>query len=202
MARKQKGLILLIVGVVGIVAAIGLCVASIFPIMSQFQQVVVLESPGDTQIAIERPGTYTVWHDYRTYHEGNLIAHPETLPAGFTIQLVSSDGSDTVTMTPTAINETLSINDRQSVAVGSLEVKKKGAYTLKAFNDAEDKRVFSLTEGSFLGSMGKFGLRLALGLAAGALGVTLFIIGLVLMLTGRKTPPPSQQLPPPPPLRA
>ena len=93
MSKKGTGILFLILGFVGLVAAVMLLISGIFKMTRGFEALSVVQSPGEVAVQIDEAQAYTLWHDYRTMHGGSTVSHPPALPGGFTFILVrDSDG--------------------------------------------------------------------------------------------------------------
>ncbi|HYI46113.1 MAG TPA: hypothetical protein VE174_11720 [Actinomycetota bacterium] len=125
-------------------------------------------APGSATVTLGVPGTYTVFHEYRSSLGGRLYDGPATLPtmnfavegpAGTSPAIESSSG-----------NFNYSIGSRAGYAVGSLRIERPGEYRITSvYVDAGDQVVLGLgrdTEKSTLQTVGGFiGLWAAAGLS-------------------------------------
>lgn len=196
MANQRGGLIALLIGVVSIIAAFVFGIASVVPLVSQFEPVSRLQSPGQAPIEVSEPGILTLWHDYRTSFDGQSIRNPEKLPGGFEFVLLNTTTAARYQLETIKARTTISLPDRESLAVGTFSLEEAGTYQLEILAPAGEERVFSVTEGSLFSGMAKFGVRLAIALILGLGGLVLLILGIVFMV--RRSPPPAASQAPPP----
>ncbi len=196
MAKSRKGVLFLAVGIVALLGGIGILISGIFPFIGQFKAIAVVESPGQVRVGIEEPGTYTLWHDHYSIHNGKTVTNDVNVPSGFSYALRRESNGVIIPLAPSRAHTTLSTGSRQSVGVGTFEPNRAGSHVLEIGNPAGDQRIFSLTQGSFLSGMAKFGLNVVLGGIVMALGLVLLVLGIVFMVTNPK-PDPGRQPPPP-----
>ncbi len=213
MSRKQLGFLALLLGLALIIGATLFGVRGILGAIKGFDPVATVASPESIELTITEPGTFTLWHDHQTWHNGRSVSHPPTLPGGFTFDLITASKAtapeaeesprsatslpgipDPVPFKPlsSGSTQTLSINSRQAVAVGAFDIAAAGTYRFTPHNPAGDVRVFSLSKGEFMDSLtGTIGRGL-LAAVLGLLGFALAITGILMLTLGRKkNSPPS-----------
>jgi hypothetical protein len=197
MNRKTIGLIVLISGVLLMCGGLMTVVSGFMGMMAALEPVAALKSPGEVEVQITEPGTYSLWYD-QTYRDGPHTEEYGSYRGGFTFQMESTTpgGGINPTFNPLGPgrSQTLSTGSRESSGLGSFEINTSGTYTLHASNpnpEAETYR-FSLTQGSFLAHVGGFfGRTFLFGILA-FLGFALTIGGVLMMVLRRKkTSPPS-----------
>lgn len=199
MSRQQLGFLLLFCGIALIIGATVFAVRGIQGTLKSFEPVATFASPGEIELTIAEAETYTLWHDYQTWYEGRSVGHPPALPSGFTFALESLDTGAAVPFSPLRGSQNLSLNSREASGIGTFQVPAPGAYRLTASNatlpaesdpsDAAsppDVRIFSLSRGRFLSSLGGsigFGFLAAI---LGFLGLALAIGGVLMLTLGRR----------------
>lgn len=194
MTRRTLGFILLLFGLVLMIGAGAFAVGGIKSTVRSFQSLTTFAGPGQAEVQLAEDGTYTLWHDNITWHDGTSVNHPPALPAGYSFYLENLDTGTVIPRSPTAGNMTKTINNTESSRVGSFEVPVPGPHRLVAENPGGEVRIFSLTQGSFGQAFRGIGRTIVCGLA-GFLGLALVVTGILLMLFSRKkTAPPT--LPP------
>lgn len=199
MSRKQLGVLLVTAGSLAVLGALGLVFFAVRGFVTSMKPLVVVESPAEVEVVIEEADTHTLWHDHRTVVNGRSVNHDPDLPSGFRFALQRGDDRKAFPLQPPTSTATYSSPNRESVAVGAFLPTRPGSYTLQ-IDHPNEQRVFSLTRGSFLQSMGRFAVQIVLTVALSLVGVVLLIIGIVRLATSSKTPSsPSVPSPPPPP---
>ena len=200
--KKRTGVILLVSGILCIIGAVVAIAVGIMGFVDKLDPIVTVESPGKAEFEIDAPGTTPLWHDFSNWHGGTFHHYDQRPPHGFTFELTHLDTGRTIPFTPLggSTTQTMSAGRRESFGLGSFELPAPGKYALSASNPGGDQRFFSLTEGSFMSTLGSFGASFGIAALCGISGLALLIGGFIGILAGRKqraaTPPP----PPPPPL--
>lgn len=194
MNKKGTGILFLILGFAGLVAAVMLLISGIFKMTRGFEDLSVVQSPGEVAVQIGEAQAYTLWHDYRTMHDGSTVLNPPALPGGFTFILVRDSDGVEFALDPTRSNSRISSPKRDAVEVGTFAPSMPGPYTLRVSCTGAEARIFSLSEGNILGGMAQFGLRTVLACLLGFLGLVLLILGIVFMLLKPKAKPPPSPL--------
>jgi uncharacterized membrane protein len=123
--------------------------------------------PGRHVLALDRPGKYLVWNDYRTVFQGRSFDAPEKLPAGVRVSVFDKTGGPAPKVSG-AHGSTSSYGDNNSVALYQFEIERPGRYEIVVEGDFSP-RVFSASRdfipgllwtifGSFALIFGGFGL--------------------------------------------
>lgn len=126
-------------------------------------------APGRAQIAIEEPGTYTVFHEYRSTFGGRVYSGPSSLP-GMNIQMRGPGGVFPIVRSSSG-NFTYNVGSSAGYAVGSVKIERTGGYEVTSvFTGGEgDQVVLGLGrdkgKSTFQSVGGVFGLIGAFGLA-------------------------------------
>jgi len=139
-------------------------------------------APGEATITIEDPGSYTVFHEYRSSFEGKVFSGPTTLP-GMNIQMVGPGGVTPVVRASTT-DFTYNFGSSAGYAVGSIEIERAGEYNVRSAytSGSGDEVVLALGRGKFLSAFlsvgGIFGL-IAAFVFAGLLWMLIFIVRMI-----------------------
>lgn len=197
MNGKSVGLILLLLGLVMMFGAAVLGIGKIKGVVSGFSSIATFASPGHTDLTIEEADTYSLWHDFETFHDGVSVSNSAAIPGGFTFTMRETTSGLEVPFVVGSGSSTISSGSRQASGVGTFEIPSAGTYKLEATNPADDVRVFSVTRGSLLSQFGNVGGVFLYGIV-GFIGFILTIPGILLLIFGGKK---KSQLPPPAPPR-
>ena len=185
MNRRSIGFILLLFGLLLMIGAGILAVGGIRNTVKSFQSLVTLAGPGEAEVLLEETGTYTLWHDNITFHNGVSVNQPPALPAGYSFHLENLDTGTVIPRSPTSGSMTRTVNNRESSRVGSFEVPDPGPHRLVAENPGGEVRIFSLSQGTFGQAFKGIGQTVLCGFV-GFLGLALVVTGVILMPVGRK----------------
>jgi hypothetical protein len=187
MSRKIAGISLLAAGTLIMFAGGGSIIWGVSKMVDSFKALATVESPATANIHVTEPGPVTVWHDHRTVIGGRTVNHPESLPSGFTFELIDPV-SGPLAFSSTSGNATMTVGNTSRVAVGSFTVQAAGDYEFRV--SGPEPRVVSVTQGGSMAGFGGFFGGMFGGILAGLLGFGLLIAGVVVLLTGKPKPPP------------
>ena len=193
MTRRSIGLILLLLGLVMMLGAAVLGIGKIKGVVSGFSSIATFASPGHTDITIEEADTYSLWHDFETFHDGASVSNPAALPGGFTFTMRETTSGLEVPFIVGSGSSTISSGSLQASGIGTFDIPSAGTYKLEGTNTAADVRVFSVTRGTLLSQVGNIGGVFLYGIV-GFLGFILTIPGILLLIFGGKK---TSQVPPP-----
>lgn len=142
--RYVTALCIFIAGIVGFVAFL---ISSIWNITDMKQYVV----PGVHTLELERPGNYTIFHEYKSMIDGEYI-WSEGFPAGLKIVVTSHDG-DTLPVEPLRSGSSYSVGSREGSGVASFRVASPGIYSLSGTftGSSAPKTVLTVTSGFMSG---------------------------------------------------
>ena len=187
---KRTGAILLVLGILCLGGAAGTIVLGVIGFVDSLKPVVTVESPGTATFHLDQAGVHPLWHDYSTSHGSHNHHHDQRPPSDFVYELTRLDDGRAIPFTPLPAShtQTMSTTQRESFGLGSFEVPSPGDYELRAANPAGDQRFFSLTSGSFLGTLGPFGASIGLTALLALAGLILSITGLIGLLAARRRP--------------
>lgn len=186
MSKRGLGIIFLILGIVSLIGAVPVLLSGIFKLTDAFKPIASVQSPGEVSIEVVEAGTYTLWHDFRTYSGSTTVSHPPAVPGGFTFTMVRSSDGMTFPLDPTRSHNTFSSPSRESLEVGTFALTLPDTYKLTVECTGGETRAFSMTQGNFLDGMAQFGLRIMLSCLLGFFGLVLLILGIVFILLKAK----------------
>ena len=160
--------LLLIAGVTGTVF---FATSRFGALQNAFTRVVV---PGSIELTLERPGTYTIFHEPESVIDGKLYSAKSI--SGLAVTVTSLDGGQSLALTPPMGTETYSAGGHSGTAVLVFTVAKPGQYRLAASypdRPAGPKTVLAISQG-FVGSL----LTLIFGTIALGLGSVVLSVGI------------------------
>jgi hypothetical protein len=100
--------------------------------------------PGQSEIHIQKAGTYVLWNEHETIHQGRTYSSGEKLPDGMHIELRRAETGAVVEMTPDlTTRERRGKLERNSV--GKFQIAAPGKYSIVVEGDFPE-RVFLLRE--------------------------------------------------------
>jgi hypothetical protein len=116
----------------------GLCVAAGIALFVMFllrslgglpQAFTRVPVPGRHEVRFSEPGSYTVFHEYRTIVGGRVTSQPAGL-SGLEVRLASEPGGRPVRVRPCSARKTYSVGGRSGVGVFEFDIEKPGVYEL------------------------------------------------------------------------
>jgi len=117
---------LLVVGIVGFAG-------KITGIGKGLQQVV---APGTAALTLDKPGTYTIYHEHQSAVGGRTYSNPQGL-SDLTVTVVSKATGQSANLRGASMSETYTFGSRQGVAVWQFDIDAAGEYDLSAVYAAE-----------------------------------------------------------------
>jgi len=175
----KKGVAALILGVT--LFLLGILIIPLFfilPLRSLDPAGAQFKAPGSIEIAIEEPGRYYLWNDYRTVFLGKTYNLPENIPHGLEIRILCPDAGPLEFVSDTSISTSSGRSSKNSI--GYVEIGSGGVFRIEVIGNIEE-RIFSFHRANFLRI---FGLILrGLGIAAllGIAGAGAIIWGIVIL---------------------
>lgn len=136
--------------------------------------------PGTVTVAIDTPGRHYVWDNHWTMFEGERFQYPADWPADSDISVVADDGTKLNFVADTSRN--WSIGNNEKTSVGYVEVPEATVVRLQ-IGDVGRERIVTVSNRSMKQELWARLGGLGVGLAVGAIGVPVALLGLVL---GRK----------------
>ena len=116
------------VGVLGAAAFVYFLLTGIGGLGDGLQQML---APGKAEIALEKPGTYTIFHEHESVFEGRYYSSPGVV-SGLSIGVVSSVGGEPATVRAASTNATYSLAGRAGVSILEFEIAEPGRYRISA----------------------------------------------------------------------
>ncbi len=116
------------VGVVGAAAFVYFLLTGIGGLGDGLQQML---APGKAEIALEKPGTYTIFHEHESVFEGRYYSSPRIV-SGLSIGVVSSVGGEPATVRAASTNATYTLAGRAGVSILEFEIAEPGRYRISA----------------------------------------------------------------------
>lgn len=115
------------IAVAGIAGAVEYAVSRIGGLDSTMQRVVV---PGTAVLDLDQPGTYTIYHERRTFVAGQY--YDTAIPTGLHIVLSEADTDREVGLAAAKYHTTYSIGERQGRSFLQFAIDRPGRYRLSA----------------------------------------------------------------------
>lgn len=176
-------------GLVGVATA-GLFIWLIFArILGMATNAERIALPAGGVVHLEQPGTYTIFHEYKSVHEGTVIQNPETI-SGLTLRLIEQESGTPVPLKSGA-SGTYSFGAYEAYALFEVTIPQAGDYRLEGDlpGSVSGPVVIAVTPGitgQIFGTV--FG---AIALMFGGLGLAaiLLISGVILMVRSRAAQP-------------
>jgi hypothetical protein len=97
-------------------------------ISGKLQQVVV---PGKVELALSKPGEYTIYHEYQSVVGSKIYSAEKNLP-GLDCALVSKTTGSKVALSPASVSSSYAVGSRSGVAVFDFRIDQPGVYELSA----------------------------------------------------------------------
>jgi hypothetical protein len=186
----KGGIITIIAGVVLVfLALVVVPMAAFVPMMlSDLETDPQFKVPGKTQIAVDKPGRYYLWNNYRTVFEGRSFNRNPYLPDGMEIRI--SDAQTGKSLDFVGSSSASANSEASSSRIGYVEIPGPCKVEIEV-TGGQEELVFSFSKSDFPQMLrlivGTFVAVPFLGLAG--FGVIIWgIVKLVLAFTKRKTP--------------
>ena len=171
MPSRLGYLLALIILVAGAVGATLFALPRIQGLGSGLQQIVV---PGDAELALDEPGTYTIFHESRSIVDGELYTSGDV--SGLGVEITSARDGSAVDLAAPTVDASYDFAGRSGRAFLAFTISKPGPYRLSAgYRDNRNGsrvvlavgygfvgRIFSIVAGTF--AVGFAGLVMAVAL--------------------------------------
>lgn len=131
----------------------------------------VFKGPGEKIVSLKKAGEYTLWIQNRATIDGVLISSATDLPPGSVVEIVREGTEERIPLAGEA-GMTVSINGTERESLGTIQVPGPGTVRI-SISRLDAPRVFYIAESIQL--KGLFG-----SIALGAVGLSLFLVGVVL----------------------
>lgn len=175
MAAKPSWMWYLVAGAIGL-ATVGIFVAVIFDgIAGMGDALEQMLAPGEIEVDLHEPGTYTVFHEHESVFEGRYYSSPEIV-AGMTVRVRSADGGAAVRVVAATVNSTYTMASRAGVGIFEFDISEPGRYRITAAyaNGRATPQVVLAIGHDFMGGL--------LVTIFGGLGVMLIGLGLTITI--------------------
>jgi hypothetical protein len=145
--------------------------------------------PGEVSINIKKPGTYTLWHEAKTFIEGQFMSFPDDLPSGTTIKVLKQPDGTPVSLRRGSASHMEKSGTRR-VAIGKLTFNSPGHYRF-VVDGLSEKRAFYLQESKFLKTFLTITICGFVGLLffVAAIGSGIYVF--IQIINARRNPPPA-----------
>lgn len=180
----EKGLKTLIAGIVlFVVGAVIVPLAFVLPVIlndSDEQQFII---PGNTEVAIGKPGRYYLWNDFLTVFNGKSYNRSDSIPDGLEIAITNEDGEVLNFVSDTSTS--LSSGRSSKNSIGFIEVSAPSRLTVSVLGGSEE-RVFSFSESDMMKMLGRIFVGSAVSMVLALAGVGISIWGIVKLVQNNK----------------
>lgn len=92
------------------------------------QQVVV---PGEAELVLEEPGSYTIFHEHQSVVDGRYYSSPDEI-SGLEVRVVSITTGEPIALRAPGASTSYSLGGRSGVSIFSFDVAEPGRYRLAA----------------------------------------------------------------------
>jgi len=160
-----------IIGAMALTAFVAILFNGIAGMGDALQQML---GPGQIEITLEEPGTYTVFHEHESIFEGQYYSSPEIV-SGLTVRVRSLDSSETIRVEAPNVNSNYAISGRSGVGIFEFNIVEPGRYRITAaYGNGQATPPVVLAIGhDFMGLM---------AIIFGAIGVMMVGAGLVIAI--------------------
>lgn len=144
--------------------------------------------PGSYELSIEEPGTYTIFHEYRTNIDGKYYETDEEI-SGLSLVLENEADGSMIELSSSG-NSQYGNNGREGVSIASFRAKEPGTYILSAqYEDGQGPDVVLTISKDFVKSL-LFGIGSVIaGIGFIVLSFISFIVVLLLRITRKNQTP-------------
>jgi len=185
--------------VAGVIALAGLVAAALYVVPrigTVDQGAMRLVMPGSAVLALDTPGSYTIFHERRSVVDGRYYASDSV--DGLKVTLADPRGAPVALAEPT-MSTSYQMGNREGRAMLAFEVAEPGRYRLTASlasGGAEPKVVLAVSQG-LVGGIIQLVFK-TLGIVFGSLGIAGLIVAIVAVRRSKMaaTPATGSQLPP------
>jgi len=147
--------------------------------------------PGDAELRLSEPGTYTIFHEYRSSLDGRVYDVP-TL-SGLEIAVRALPGRENVSLTQ-AMSSSYKLNAVAGRSLFNFEVQQPGAYQISAaYSDGrrEPQTVLAVDRGFVGGLLLTILGSLALALAGSGIAAAIIVVVAIKRYRARRSPAPA-----------
>jgi hypothetical protein len=87
--------------------------------------------PGQIEISLDEPGTYTVFHEHESIFEGQYYSSPEIV-SGLTVRVRYKDSGETIKVAAPNVNSNYAVSGRSGVGIFEFDIVEPGRYRITA----------------------------------------------------------------------
>ena len=173
----------------GAIALAGLVAAALYamPRIAEVDQGTIrIVVPGSTVLSLDRPGTYTIFHERRSVVNG--IYYASDSANGLRVTVVAEGSGAHVALTQPRMSSSYEIGGREGKSILAFDVTEPGRYRLTASLEsgaAQPKIVLAISRG-LIGSVFRIVLT-TLGIAFGGVGLAGLLVLLVIWRRSKAT---------------
>ena len=170
-----------VAGAVGVAGAAGFVSLLLYGIAGIGDALMQVRAPGEIELALEEPGTYTVFHEYESVFEGCYYAS-RTVVSGLEVRVTPLGGGAAVAVRRAGTNSTYELAARSGVSIFEFAIADPGPYRVSAaYAGGGDSPAVVLAIGhDFMGKLmaiifGGFGVMIAGLGGAGAITAVTYV---------------------------
>jgi hypothetical protein len=181
MPSRAWYVVAVLVAVGAIAAAVWLAVSRIGGMADGLVQVVV---PGSADLMLDKPGTYTIFHE-RVSQAGGRLYTSESI-SGLRVTVRSGKTGNDVALRRTATSSQYNLGGRSGISAFAFDIDAPGTYRLTAAYDdgrQQPRTVLAVGTGFVGGLLSTIGLVLAVAFGGMAAGI---VIAVVVLLKRRR----------------
>lgn len=159
--------------VAGVIAVAGMVAAGFYlwPRLDSVEASMIrVVAPGSATIILDKPGTYTIFHEKRSTVDGRYYASDAV--AGLRVDLVAEAGGAPVRIVEPSTSTTYSMGNRQGASVFAFTVDQPGRYRLTS-GLASGQAVLAIGQGTFAAVFALVGGTIAIAFVGLALAGTI-----------------------------
>lgn len=175
-------------GVLFLVGAFVVPLLFVLPLILGHEQEAQFKAPGNIEVAVEKPGRYYLWNDFRTVYDGKSYDRSESIPDGLEIRIRDAEGHQLQFVSDGSISSSSGSSAKKSI--GYVEVEHPGKVTVQVTGGSE-VRIFSFSQSGLLRMfsliLGGFGLSMIVAIA----GFGLMIWGMVTLVRANQSGEPT-----------
>ena len=171
-AIRKKYILGSVFGIIGIIGFI-FFVVFLFKQINEQAPKIQLVVPGTHEIELSKPGTYTVFYEYRSVLESKVYVTGEALPAELLVTLYSRAGAKEVDLKQPSMNNTYNIGGRAALSLLEFNIDNPGTYIINA------RYAGDVEKPDIVLAIGQFKL---FGVIFGAIGI--LFASLIITITG------------------
>ena len=177
---KRKGIILIILSVmIGFLGVAGFIASLFFGLKDLNKQLLRFRIPGSAELTLNEPGTYTIFHEYKSDFEGKIYNTDSNI-SGLTIKVVEKDNGKEIPLSGPSSSTTYDFSNHSGYSIKKFKIEKPGVYVFTGeFEDespdtilAVGNKVTSTLLKTVLGSLTIMFLTLGVS-------ITLLVIGII-----------------------